>query len=393
MRRWRKGEQGRIDRRGVARFATAVLITFILAAPQAGAQLRLYEEEIVQDGAADLGVYSYSVPSYVDWDNDGLKDLIVGEKTSIGQGKVRVYLNVGTTTEPAFNVYVYAQSGVSDLSCLGSGCMGCFPRVVNWDGDGKKDLLVGEALGNIKIFLNTNTDADPIFDTGTYLQVGTAEAKVNINVGYRATSLIVDWNNDGKKDLVAGAMDAKIHIFINEGTDNSPDFLTETFAQMDGGGDMIVLSDRSSPEVLDLDFDGKKDIVTGNTNGQLPFYKNTGTDASPVFADYELVEAAGVDIDLAGTPRSRPAVCDWTEDGYLDVLIGAYDGKVHLYQGVIAGDMDYDRDVDLSDFAVFADHWLEPDCGVCGGTELTHDGSVGLDDLQVFVANWLYGTE
>jgi hypothetical protein len=156
---------------------------------------------------------------------------------------------------------------------------------------------------------------------------------------------------------------------------------------------MIVLSDRSSPEVLDLDFDGKKDIVTGNTNGQLLFYKNTGTDASPVFADYELVEAAGVDIDLAGTPRSRPAVCDWTEDGYLDVLIGAYDGKVHLYQGVIAGDMDYDRDVDLSDFAVFADHWLEPDCGVCGGTELTHDGSVGLDDLQVFVANWLYGTE
>jgi len=393
MRSWRKGEQGRIDRRGVARFATAVLITFILAATPAGAQLRLYEEEVVQEGAADLGVYSYSVPSYVDWDNDGLKDLIVGERTSIGGGKVRIYLNVGTTTEPAFNGYVYAQSGASDLGwdvglCP---CIGCFPRVVDWNGDGLKDLMVSGSLGEIKIFLNTNTDADPTFDAGTNLQIGPAGGKVDI-YSYRMTSMVVDWNNDGKKDVVAGAKDSKIHIFINEGTDNSPDFLTETFAQMDGGGDLMVLSDRSSPDVLDLDFDGKKDIVSGNTNCQLLFYKNTGTDAAPVFANYELVEAAGVDIDLLVT-RSQPAICDWTGDGYLDVLIGAGDGKVRLYQGVIAGDMDYDRDVDLSDFAAFADYWLEPDCGVCSGAELTHDGSVELDDLQAFVVNWLYGTE
>jgi hypothetical protein len=55
---------------------------------------------------------------------------------------------------------------------------------------------------------------------------------------------------------------------------------------------------------------------------------------SPIFSGYTLIEADGIAIDLAGTPRSRPFVCDWTGDGNLDVLIGAYGGQVHLYEGV-----------------------------------------------------------
>jgi hypothetical protein len=128
-------------------------------------------------------------------------------------------------------------------------------------------------------------------------------------------------------------LDGKMHLFINEGTDTAPDFLAQTFAQEDDL-DLVVPSSRSSPDVLDLDSDGKKDLLTGNTNGQLLLYINTSTDSDPLFSGYSLVESDGVAIDLPGTPRSRPFVCDWTGDGYLDVLIGAADGKVHLYQGV-----------------------------------------------------------
>jgi hypothetical protein len=83
-----------------------------------------------------------------------------------------------------------------------------------------------------------------------------------------------------------------------------------------------------------LNGDGKKDILTGDTEGQLLFYSNVGTDAAPIFSDYVLVESNGTPIDLLGQSRSRPFVCDWTGDGYLDVLIGAGDGKVYLYQGI-----------------------------------------------------------
>jgi hypothetical protein len=153
--------------------------------------------------------------------------------------------------------------------------------------------------------------------------------------------------------LVSGAIDGKIHIFLNEGTENSPDFRSEQFAQADGS-DLIVPSGRSSPVVLDVDGDNKKDLVVGNTNGQLLFYSNMGTDAAPDFSGFEYVQADGVDIDLQGTPRSRSFVCYWTDDGLPDVLIGAGDGNVHLYQGVpVTGDFDRDRDVDNDDFTIF----------------------------------------
>lgn len=355
-----------------------------------GLQLNLGSEEFVEANGVDIGVGTYSVPSYVDWNNDGLEDLIIG----CGDGKVRVYLNVGTESTPQFSGYFYAKSNGVDLYCSPVGCLGCFPRVVYWDADACKDLLAGHGNGTIKIFLNIGTDENPTFDGGTLLQVGQPGLKTNIDVGDRATPCIVDWNNDGKKDLVVGALDSKLHIFINEGTDTAPDFRVQTFAQ-ENGSDLVVPPSRSSPDILDLDGDGKKDLLTGNTNGELLFYSNVATDIAPAFSGYVRVDSNGVQIDLGGTGglwRSRPFVCDWTQDGYLDVLIGAYDGKVHLYRNIPPGDMDKDYDVDFIDFALFANYWQQTNCGKCGGANLTgSDGNVDVNDLQQFTENWLVG--
>jgi len=314
------------------RIATTLVALIFVMAPNDGfgSLLNLGAEELVQAGGIDIAVPGYSVPSYVDWNNDGAKDLIVGEGSGAYPGKVRVYLNIGTQSNPQFSSSFYAQSDGADLTCPGSGCLGCFPRAVYWNADAHKDLLIGQTDGTVKIYLNTGTDT---FDDGAFLQVGQPGAKTNINVGARATSTVVDWDNNGAKDLVTGAYDGKIHIFLNEGTDTLPDFRSETFAQEDGFA-LAVPSSRSSPVILDLDGDGNKDILTGNTYGQLLFYSSVGTDAAPAFSGYSLVDSDGVPIDLAGSSRSRPFVCDWTGDGYLDVLIGASDGKVHLYQSI-----------------------------------------------------------
>ena len=312
----------------------AVLVLVVAQNEGFASLLNLGAEELVKAGGVDISVPGYSVPSYVDWNNDGKTDLVVGEGSgTAGDGRVRVYLNVGTSSSPQFSDFSYAQSGTGDLTVAASGCQGAFPRVVYWDADSKKDLLIGLADGTVMVFLNTGTDSDPTFDSGTTLQVGASGSKASIDVESRATPTVVDWDNDGAKDLAVGALDGKIHLFINEGTDTAPDFTAETFA-LANGSELIVPSARSSPVILDLDGDSKKDLLTGNTDGQLLFYSNGNTDAAPTFSSYSLVESDGVAIDLAGTPRSRPFVCDWTGDGYLDVLIGAGDGKVHLYQGV-----------------------------------------------------------
>jgi len=306
------------------------VVLVALASHPASGQFDVGPEQLVQAGGVDVTVPGYSVPSFAYWNDDALPDLVVGEGSFAFPAKVRVYLNSGTDSEPNFTSFFYAQSNAQDITLVGGGCMGCFPRVVYWDADGLKDLLVGEAEGALRLFLNTGTDADPTFDGGTLLQVGEPGAKSDIDVGQRPTPCIVDLMDDGKKDLVVGAKDGKIRIFFNEGTDTAPDFRAETIVQANGA-DLIVPSLRPSPVVYDFDGDGIKDLLVGNTNGELLIYRNTGTEAEPNFPSFTYVSADGVVIDLPGIPRSRPFLCDWTGDGSLDVLVGAGDGKLHLY--------------------------------------------------------------
>ncbi|OHB81404.1 MAG: hypothetical protein A2W31_08640 [Planctomycetes bacterium RBG_16_64_10] len=311
----------------------AALVALFSPAAAAAGMLNLGPEQIVQAGAGDLQVAGYSVPLLADFNNDGRKDLVVGEGGGGLAGKIRVYLNGGTATAPLFSGFNWLQSNGVTLVVPTEGCQGAFPRLMQFDADGNKDLLVGQADGTVRLFRNVGTDSEPTFDGGALLAVGPAGAKSPIDVGYRATIALTDWNNDGAGDLVLGALDGKIRLYLNEGTPIEPDFLSATILQ-GLAGDLVVPAGRSSPAVMDLDGDGKKDLLVGNTNGEILFYRNEGTDAAPSFAAYEQVVADGIPIDLPGSARSRPYLTDWIGDGLPDLLIGAGDGKVHLFQMV-----------------------------------------------------------
>ncbi|HEX41321.1 MAG TPA: VCBS repeat-containing protein [Phycisphaerales bacterium] len=372
--------------------AGAVVFVALWSVVALGAEplLRLGPQELVQAGGAAITVPGYSVPTVADWNSDGLPDLIVGQGGAVSPGaKVRVYLNVGTRAAPAFEGFFYVQSDGAELVVTGSGCLGAYPRVVDWDGDGKKDLLIGQADGRVKIFRNIGTDAAPTFDGGTLLTVG--ESGTLLSVGSRATPMLVDWDNDAAIDLVAGGMDGYIHVYRNSAA-LPPSFATVTAAGgaivKEGGANLYVPSGRSSPVIMDLNGDGVKDILTGNTNGELLFYANVGTDASPAFNGYVAITAGGVKIDLPGTPRSRPEVCDWTGDGYWDVLIGADGGQVRLYQSVaVAGDVDKDFDVDFGDVAAMGALWLA-EGEAAAWADLDGDGDVDGVDFAILAFFW-----
>jgi hypothetical protein len=61
--------------------------------------LELEAGALLYDGKSFVSGEVMSAPSVIDWNNDGKKDLLVGQFT---QGKAQVFLNRGTDQLPAF---------------------------------------------------------------------------------------------------------------------------------------------------------------------------------------------------------------------------------------------------------------------------------------------------
>jgi hypothetical protein len=94
---------------------------------------------------------------------------------------------------------------------------------------------------------------------------------------------------------------------------------------------------------------------------------------------------------------------------YLDIAVG--DGLIGLSEGYglpvyyvesdlsdycVVGDLDYDCDADLDDYAVLALDWHTEGCDVgnewCYGIDLNKDGRIDIYDLAEFCPHWLEGT-
>ncbi len=96
-------------------------LVLLSSLPATALILNLGEEEIVEAGGLPINVDAYSVPSLVDWNDDGLPDLLVGEGGGLFQGRVRVYLNDGAPAAPAFTDYFHVFAGGQELVVPGNG--------------------------------------------------------------------------------------------------------------------------------------------------------------------------------------------------------------------------------------------------------------------------------
>jgi len=84
---------------------------------------------------------------------------------------------------PSFSAGERIQASGSDLQVPrdgGGANIYTVPCVVDWNEDGKKDLLVGCFYnGNIYLYLNSGTNNAPVFTTGSKLQADGADIAVN----------------------------------------------------------------------------------------------------------------------------------------------------------------------------------------------------------------------
>ncbi len=81
----------------------------------------------------------------------------------------------------------------------------------------------------------------------------------------------------------------------------------------------------SSPEFVDIDADGDKDLFTGNGNGGIRFYRNDGTRKDPHFTfitdSFENIQSA-----------AHPVFVDIDNDNDYDLFFGQWEGNINFYR-------------------------------------------------------------
>ena len=261
-----------------------------------------------------VDVGKFSAPSFVDLDNDGDLDALLGDDA----GQLNYYRNDGTATAPSFTAVTGAGNPMNGVD-VGKNAR---PAFVDLDGDGDQDLAVGSDDGTLEYFRNVGTVTTPVFVS---VALGAPLDAVTV-LGADASPAFGDLDGDGDFDLMVGDDNGQFRYFLNTGTVNAPAYTEQVGAgnPMDG----VDLGKGSAPLLHDMDADGDLDLITGDNDGSLHYYENQGTASVP-----SLVELAGIDDPFAGLDfgnASTPAAVDIDGDGDPDLFVGEQFGTVNF---------------------------------------------------------------
>ncbi len=213
-------------------------------------------------GLADVGFYAS--PGLVDIDGDGDLDALIGNSN----GNTLVQLNTGSATGPAFAAATTNPYGLADVGLSAS------PSLVDIDGDGDLDALIGNDFGNTLVQVNTGSATSPAFAAATTNPYGLAD------VGLGASPNMVDIDGDGDLDALIGQRYGNTLVQLNTGSATSPAFAAPTTNPYS----LSNVGSFASPSFVDIDGDGDLDALIGNSIGNTVVQLNTGNRVAPVTA-------------------------------------------------------------------------------------------------------------
>ena len=332
------------------------------------------------DGPVLTEKHGLAAPALWDWDGDGRRDLLVGEfetnSSDFPMGAdgstIRVYLNVGTDTDPQFTEeFQWArdtEGGIMEVPqwC----CIGFTPKFYDLNDDGYKDMITGQYhpgevtwfRGSAEGFLpgeklpqegDPAADANPEWDAervqydptfqpypGEPGDIGTFEYWVY------SSATFGDLDDDGDYDLIVGG--GGLRVSENVGGPKNPSFgvrkllldvngqplQTRSYTQrevqyMQTGMRMAPSGDgKPNPLAVDWDQDGVLDLLVtdsyrASNSRAVSFFRGVKTpDGQRFEPGIDLLPAEGGAKAIPGSGQ-RVYVDDWNGDGVNDLIIGA----------------------------------------------------------------------
>lgn len=280
-------------------------------------------------------------PTFVDYNADGLMDIVVGNLRFNINSESNLFLlqNIGSPTEPAYQVVDEDWLGFRQIFANSTSHYNFKAAFGDIDSDGDEDLFVGVDSGTLLFAENTAGAGNP-------MQFGPIQGDyMDIDVGQLSAPQVIDMDGDGLLDLVIGERTVNVNpnddtvfgnisFYKNIGTATEPMFDSDPQAAVNnpyfGRVNNIVLGVGSSnrAEGCPAIFDTGDDFLmfVGSSSGQVMLYDDIANNLDGTFNE---IDRNYGDLNIG--IQSHVDVADINADGFLELIVGNKRGGINIF--------------------------------------------------------------